>query len=282
LAPIHGQSVVAADFDLLDHAAIRDAIRHIRPAACLHLAAIAAVQDARADPDLAWDVNLRGTLVLARALLESAPACLLLHASTADAYGASFKDGLPVSEASPLAPLSTYAATKAAADLALGAMVCEGLRVVRLRAFNHTGPGQSDAFVVASFARQLARIEAGLDPPVLRVGLLETRRDFLDVRDVCRAWALCLEHHERLPPGTVLNLASGTSHRIGDVLDSLLALSGIRASVEIDPARLRPTDIPVAVGDAAAARAVLGWAPRIPWHQTMTDTIADWRTRVRC
>jgi GDP-4-dehydro-6-deoxy-D-mannose reductase len=239
------------------------------------------VPAARADPDLAWQVNLGGTLALARALLAEAPDCTLLYVSTAETYGRSFAGGAPASEATAFAPMNTYAATKAAADLALGAMVGEGLRLIRVRPFNHTGPGQSAAFVVAAFARQVARIEAGLQQPVLRVGALEPRRDFLDVRDVCRAYALCLARAAELPPGVALNIASGESRRIGDVLGGLLDLAGVSAEVVTDADRLRPSEIPVAAGDAALARATLGWAPRIAWRQTLADTLADWRGRVK-
>jgi len=274
-------AITDAAFDMRDPAAIRLAVQTDPPDACVHLAAVSAIQAARADPDEAWQVNLHGTLGLARALLETAPRCVLVYASTADAYGASFRGGVPVTEATVLAPMNTYAATKAAADLALGAMAAEGLRVIRVRPFNHTGPGQSDAFVVASFARQVARIEADLQPPVLRVGALDALRDFLDVRDVARAYAQCVAQADSLPPGAIINLASGTSRRIGDVLNQLLALAGITASIEVEATRLRPADIPLAAGDATLARTILGWQPAINWPQTLADTLADWRVRVR-
>ena len=272
--------VEAAGFDLGDPGAIRAAVAAGPPDVCIHLAAIAAIPAAQADPDAAWQINLHGTLHLARALLESAPRCTLIHASTADAYGRSFQAGTPVNEQTALAPMNTYAATKAAADLALGAMAGQGLRVVRLRPFNHTGPGQSDAFVVSAFARQVARIAAGLQPPVLRVGALDPWRDFLDVRDVCRAYALCVAQAAALPAGAVFNIASGTPRRVGDVLASLMAGAGVQAEVVTDDGRLRASDIPRASGDASAARAALGWAPQIGWDATLADTYAYWRRRV--
>ncbi len=275
-----GAEVIEAGVDIRDAAAVTRGVRETLPEACVHLAAVSAVPAARADPDLAWQVNLHGTLALARALLADAPGCTLLHVSTAEAYGRSFLGGAPATEATAFAPANTYAATKAAADLALGAMVGDGLRLIRVRPFNHTGPGQSDAFVVAAFARQVARIEAGLQPPVMQVGALEPRRDFLDVRDVCRAYALCLARADALPPGIALNIASGVSRRVGDVLADLLALAGIEADIVTDADRLRPSEIPVATGDATAARKLLGWAPEIAWTTTLADALADWRTRV--
>ena len=279
-AAFPGAAIVPSAFDLRDHGAMRAALQADPPDACVHLAAVAAIPAAQADPDAAWQVNLTGTLALARALLAEAPRCTLLYPSTADAYGRSFQGGVPVSEATALAPMNTYGATKAASDLALGAMAGEGLRVIRVRPFNHTGPGQSAAFVVAAFARQVARVAAGLQPPVLRVGALEPRRDFLDVRDVCAAYALCLAQADTIPPGTVLNVASGISRRVGDVLTELLDIAGVSASIETDADRLRPSDIPTASGDATAARALLGWAPQIAWATTLADTLADWRVRV--
>ncbi len=198
-------------------------------------------------------MNLGGTLALARAILAHAPGCLLLFASSADGYGESFRGGEALDEGARLAPLNPYAATKAAADLALGAMVPEGLRVVRARPFNHTGPGQAPAFAVPAFARQAARIKAGLQPPVMQVGNLEPRRDFLDVRDVCAAYALCLARGEALPPGVILNLASGQARRIGDVLADVLREAGVKARVETSAARLRP------VRPARGAAATPGW-----------------------
>ena len=272
--------VVSGRFDLRDPAAIRTAIQADPPDACIHLAAIAAIPVAQQDPDAAWQVNLSGTLALARALMTYAPACVLLFPSTADAYGRSFQSGVPATEATALAPMNTYGATKAAADLALGAMAGEGLRVIRARPFNHTGPGQSAAFVVAAFARQVARIAAGLQPPVLRVGALDPVRDFLDVRDVCAAYALCLTRAADLAPGIIVNIASGTPRRIGDILADLLAISGTRAAIQTDDTRLRRSELPVATGDAGLIRSLLGWTPSIPWDTTLVDTLADWRGRV--
>jgi len=272
--------IVASRFDLTDGAAVDAEIFAVRPDACVHLAAVSAVGAARDDPDAAWRVNLHGTLGLAQALLAHVPACVLLFASTADAYGGSFRSGAVLDEAAVLAPQNLYGATKAAADLALGAMVGDGLRVLRVRPFNHTGPGQSGNFVVPAFARQVARIAAGLQAPVVQTGALDPLRDFLDVRDVCAAYAACLARADDLPAGTILNIASGTPRRIGDVLDDLLALAGVRADIATDRARLRPSDIALAQGDPALAHRLLGWSPQVPWRTTLADVLADWTAQV--
>ena len=283
LMPVLRQAFPQADIrdaavDITDPAAVTATIAAARPDALVHLAAIAAPGDARADPDRAWRVNLHGSLAIGRAIMAEAPDCTMLFVSSADAYGASFHASAPLDETAPLAPLNTYGATKAAADLALGAMVAEGLRVIRARPFNHTGPGQSDAFVVPAFARQVARIAAGLQDPVMEVGALHPLRDFLDVRDVCAAYAAILARADALVPGTIINIASGRTQRIGDILQALLDTAGITAEIRTEPAMLRPTDDAEVCGDASLAHRLLDWQPRIPWQQTLEDVLAGCKT----
>jgi GDP-4-dehydro-6-deoxy-D-mannose reductase len=266
--------------DVCDVAAVSDVVRTVAPTSCIHLAAISSVAASRANEDRAWQVNLGGTLILARAILQHVPACQLIFASSADAYGASFRKHTRVDESVPLAPLNEYSATKAAADLSLGSMAARGLRVVRLRPFNHTGPGQSSQFVVAAFARQVARIAAGIQKPLLQVGNLDPRRDFLDVKDVSAAYVACVALRNSLEPGMVFNIASGEARRIGDILNELQTLAGISAIVQVDEVRRRTTDVPLACGDATLARRVLGWTISTPWRQTLRDVLDDWRGRV--
>ena len=255
-------------------------MRDAQPDACIHLAAVTTVADARQDPDRAWHVNLHGTLNVARAVLAHARGCRLLFASSAEIYGRSFAAGRPLDETAPPAPMNGYAATKAAADLALGAMANDGLRVVRLRLFNHTGPGQSDEFVLPAFARQIALIEAGRQTSPLQVGRLDSMRDFLDVRDVCGAYVACLRQMRTWRRTQPLNIASGVPRRIGDILRELLDLAGLQAELATDTARLRGSEIASASGDSSLAHRLLGWTPNIPWQQTLADVLADWRTRV--
>jgi GDP-4-dehydro-6-deoxy-D-mannose reductase len=250
-------TLLTAPVDVCDAAAVTAWVSQAEPDMCIHLAAIASVPAAAEAQDLAWQVNLHGTLNVARAILAAVPSCQLLFASSADAYGESFRVGGALDEDAPLAPMNVYGATKAAADLALGSMVPFGLRVVRLRLFNHIGAGQSPSYAVASFARQIARIEAGLQPPVLQVGNLETFRDFVDVRDACAAYIACIEHRASLAPGAVINIASGTARRMADVVAALLEMSHVKVELKSTQSRARGTDIIRACGNAARARDLL-------------------------
>lgn len=268
-------------FDLFDPEGIEALVAEIRPDACVHLAAMAAVQDSFADPDGVWRANVDGTRALAAALLRHAPACLLLHVSSGEVYGLSFGAGAPLDEQAAMQPANPYAAAKAAADLALGEMALRGLRVLRMRPLNHVGPGQSTRFAIPAFASQIARIEAGLQPPVIRTGALDRWRDFLDVRDVCEAYVAAIARSDALPAGLALNIASGRPRRVGDVLADMLRLARVEARVEEAAAALRPTDLRETRCSAAQARQLLGWAPRREWEQTLREVIDSWRAAVR-
>ncbi|MBO1360865.1 GDP-mannose 4,6-dehydratase [Acetobacter sacchari] len=274
-------TVLTPSFDVTDRQAVFDAVEAVQPQICFHLAAVSSIGQARSEPDLAWRVNLGGVLNVADALKSAAPEALLVFTSTSEAYGDSFRGGAPLDETAALAPGNTYSATKSAADLALGALANDGLRVVRMRPFNHTGAGQTDSFVVPAFARQIARIEAGRQEPLISVGNLSAERDFLDVRDICAAYASCLTHGATLPKGAILNLCSGQTRSIRSILDDLLRLSGVAAKVEIAADKLRPVDLPRAAGSSARAAELLGWRPRIAWDDTLRSVLDDWRRRVR-
>jgi GDP-4-dehydro-6-deoxy-D-mannose reductase len=193
-------------------------------------------------------------------------------------YGAPQPDELPQTEESPLRPNNPYAVSKVAQDfLGLQYYLAYGLPVVRVRPFNHTGPGQSPRFVVPAFASQIARIEAGLQEPVMRVGNLDAARDFSDVRDIVRGYHLAVTKGE---PGEVYNLASGRPQSVRGLLETLLGYSQVKIRVEIDPERYRPVDVPVAYGSAEKFRQRTGWMPQIPFEQTLRDTLEYWRGQV--
>jgi GDP-4-dehydro-6-deoxy-D-mannose reductase len=265
--------------DVTDRAALEDAITSAKPTHVINLAGVAAPTAANADPEEAWRVNLHGTLNLARVLLNRAPDCWLIHVGSGLVYGESAKSGRALDENALLAPIDEYSATKAAADLTLGALIRAGLKCIRLRPFNHTGPGQSEAFVVPAFGMQIARIEARLAPPVIRVGNLDAQRDFLDVRDVANAYALVMRNLERLDPGTVLNIASGIPRGISDILAGLVERSYVEISVEQDPIRQRLGDLPILVGDASRARELLDWQPEHLFEGTLSAVLNDCRAR---
>ena len=288
LARDHGECEVFAfghgnrqmnPIDLMDRSAVEAAIRKTRPTALVHLAAVAAPADARNAPRHAWDVNVTGTMNLAESVMRHAPEARFVYVGSSEAYGASFQSaaGRPVTENEPLRPTTVYGATKAAADLMIGQMAYDGLRAVRCRPFNHTGPGQSDAYVVPAFARQVAEIMAGKNEPVIHVGNLEVERDFLDVRDVVRAYARLATVELDAEPDRVYNIASGQLRKIRDILDMLIARSGLDIEVRTDPERLRLNDTPFVCGDASRARDRLNWRPVVPFEQTIADVLDYWR-----
>lgn len=266
--------------DVQDGGAVAQAIERHAPTHVIHLAGIAAPSAANANTRLAWDAHLGTALNLGEAILEHAPECWLLHVGTGMVYGDSAKSGEPLDEEALLAPVDGYAASKAAADMALGAMAHRGLNCIRLRPFNHSGPGQTEAFVLPAFAMQIARIEAGLAPPVLHFGNLEAERDFLDVRDVADAYALAVLRAGSLERGTILNIASGVPRRIGAILECLLALSHTTIDLTSDPARMRPSDLPRIVGNAERARKVLGWSPQRSFDDMVSAVLDNWRARL--
>jgi len=259
--------------NVTDRNSVFETFADLRPDLCIHLAAVSATETARADPARAWTVNFHGALNVADAILARAPHCRLLFASSADCYGYSFLYGPPVDETTALAPMSMYAATKAAADLALGAMAAGGLRLLRLRFFNHTGPGQLENFIAPSFAGQIARIEAGLAPPEMVVGALHIERDFLDIRDVCAAYATCVERFDAIPKNQIFNIAAGQPVRIGTILNKLLAKSPYKIRILADPGKLRPIEIPRVTAAAQKAREILNWKPVHSLDETLDSVL---------
>ncbi|MBN9034311.1 GDP-mannose 4,6-dehydratase [uncultured Rhizobium sp.] len=266
--------------DLRDARAVERAITHAQPDAVIHLAAIAAPRQAKNDPHLAWQVNVMGTLHLAQAVLSHAPAARFIFAGSSEAYGAALnRDAVPIRETAALEPMSPYGATKAAADVMLRQMAHDGLRATIFRPFNHTGPGQQPAYVVPAFAHQIAEIEAGRQAPVLKVGNLDACRDFLDVRDVARAYLMAAGRDD-LENGETFNLSTGTPVQIKELLAMLTGLARVPVSVETDPDRFAPNTIPRMSGDPSLARERLGWVPKIPLERTLADILDRFRRQV--
>jgi GDP-4-dehydro-6-deoxy-D-mannose reductase len=265
--------------DVTDPVAVSERLARSRPDMVVHLAAIAAVTDSVRDPRLTWSVNLNGVLNLVLAIQDVAPQAHLLFISSAEVYGESLNRSAPIDEDALLQPVNPYAASKAAADILVRQAAAGGLSATIMRPFNHTGAGQSEAFVTPNFASQIARIEAGLQPPVIYVGSLDDERDFLDVSDVVSAYAMALDYRHDARMAGVFNVASGIAIRIGDILDRLLSLANVRIEVRADPARFRPAHVPRVVGDASRLRS-LGWAPKAPLKDTLAAVLDDQRRAV--
>ena len=203
----------------------------------------------------------------------------MLVVGSSDEYGLVRPEELPIAETQPFRPTSPYGVSKISQEmLGYQYFLARGLAVVRVRPFNHFGPRQRDAFVASAFARQVAEAEAGLLPPVLRVGNLSARRDFTDVRDVVRAYWLALTKGEA---GEVYNVGSGRGLPVQALLGTLLEMSGVPLRVEPDPARLRPADVPAIYADVGKLAARTGWSAEIPLERTLRDTLDDWRERIR-
>jgi GDP-4-dehydro-6-deoxy-D-mannose reductase len=214
--------------DATDASAVADAVASIKPSHLVHLSGISSPAEAGSDPRLAWEVNTLGTRAVADAIVRHAPDCRLVFASTGLVYGGGATPERPFTEDAPLAPESEYAVTKAAADLLLGAMAHRGLKSIRLRLFNHTGPGQTERFVVPRISAHIASIEAGEQAPTIELGRLDALRDFLDVRDVTDAYLAAIARSEELPASSVFNIASGHGYTIEHVLAELLSLSSAK------------------------------------------------------
>jgi GDP-4-dehydro-6-deoxy-D-mannose reductase len=262
--------------DLLDRDRVRSAIATLRPAAVFHLAGASQVADSWRDTAKPLAGNVLATAHLFDAIRRAGVACRVLITASASVYAPS---DTPIKESDTLAPANPYALSKLAQEqLAIRAFAEEGLDVVLTRPFNHTGPRQPPAFVAPSMARQIALIERGLVEPVIRVGNLDSRRDFTDVRDVVRAYVALME---RGTAGQIYNVGSGAGRSIQSVLDGLRALSRADVRIEIDPERLRPTETSALVADTTRLRAQTGWQPEISFEEMLEQLLAFWRSEVQ-
>jgi GDP-4-dehydro-6-deoxy-D-mannose reductase len=264
--------------DLLDPPSVAQAVDAARPDAIVHLAA-------QSSPRLSWDApaatfqaNVIGFVNLLEALRHQERRPRVLVIGSSEEYGHTGADRLPLREDTPLRPTTPYAASKVAqAYAALQYTIAPGIPCICTRTFHHTGPRRAEIFAESSFARQIAEIEAGQRAPVLEVGNLDAQRDFSDVRDVVRAYALLLE---KGVPGEVYNVCSGQPIAMRRILDLLLAEARTPVEVRLDPARLRVADVPVVYGDPSRLRAATGWQPRHALADSLRDLLDDWRTRL--
>jgi GDP-4-dehydro-6-deoxy-D-mannose reductase len=264
--------------DLRDSTSVLTALDKSRPDYIFHLAAQSFVPASWSAPNETLTTNISGQTNIFEAVRVLRLDPVVQIACSSEQYGMVLPHETPIKETNPLRPLSPYAVSKVAQDF-LGYQYFQsyGLKVIRTRGFNHTGPRRGQVFVTSNFCSQVAAIELGLQEPVIHVGNLEAIRDFTDVRDTVRAYWLAVT---RAKPGEVYNIATGRGIRMREMLDQLLALSPAKVTIEVDPDRLRPSDVEILIGDSSKFRADTGWEPRIPFEQTLGDLLAYWRQRL--
>jgi GDP-4-dehydro-6-deoxy-D-mannose reductase len=273
----HG--VVPQVADLRDPRSVAGALGRAAPDRVFHLAGASSVGRSFAEPVATWEVNLGGTIGLLEALRTEGPATPVLIVTSGEIHGRVPVEDLPVTADTPLRPISPYGASKAAADLAAGQYrAAYGLHAVRVRAFNHVGPGQDPRFVLPNVARQIARAElVGAEGVEVRVGNIDTRRDFIDVRDMVRAYWLLLEHGD---PDIVYLACGGGSLPVRRLIEGLASLARISVTFRSDPGLRRDGEQPDLYGSPARLRADTGWSPEIPIDTTLADTLDWWRASV--
>lgn len=264
---------------LLDRAAMSDIVSGLKPDLIVHLAAQASVGAALNGAEDTWRINFGGTLELASACAARAPGATFLFVSSAEVYGRSFLNG-PASETTPLSPSNPYARSKAAAEAMLPDILRDDQRLIIVRPFNHTGAGQDERFVLPSFAAQIARIEAGEKPPRLEVGNLDAEREFLDVDDVCRAYMSLLRAAPGLPWRDTFNVSGNRAFVIGELLQRLRALSKAQFDVVVDPARMRPAEIPSVSGRSDKIAAATGWVSQTDIDGLLSSLLDDKRGKL--
>ncbi len=263
--------------DLRDATSTFDTVAKVKPHWICHLAAQSFVPMSWVAPTESLTTNILAQVNLFEAVRRLGLKCRIQLACSSEEYGMVFPDEVPIRETNPLRPLSPYAVSKVTQDM-LGYQYWMSWKVdsVRTRGFNHEGPRRGPVFVASDFAKQIADIEKGRKPPVLSVGNLEAKRDFTDVRDMVRAYVLALEKCE---PGEVYNICRGRCWSIREVLDMLLARTKVKIEVHQDPARLRPSDVQILLGDNSKFVRATGWQPTIPFEQTLEDMLEHWRSR---
>jgi GDP-4-dehydro-6-deoxy-D-mannose reductase len=265
--------------DIKDAFAMKSVIEAVKPDQIYHLAAQSYVPFSWRVPQETIDTNIMGELNLFEAVRAVKINPMIHIAGSSEEYGLVHPDELPITENNPLRPLSPYAVSKVAQDL-LGYQYFKsyGMKIVRTRAFNHTGPRRGEVFVTSNLARQLIETELGKRGPVLYVGNLDAVRDFSDVRDVVRAYALALE---KGTPGEVYNIASGKGIKIKDLLAKLVEMTRVEIKIEKDPSRLRPSDVQLLTGSPEKFQKATGWKPEIPFERTLRDLMDYWRTALK-
>ena len=270
--------ITLVEGDLKDIVSLKKMLANVKPDWIFHLAAQSFVPTSWKCPAETFSINAIGQINLFEAILDLGLSPKIQIAGSSEEYGLVYENEIPMKETNPLRPLSPYAVSKVAQDLlAFQYWKSYGLRTVRTRGFNHTGPRRGEVFICSNFARQIAEIEKEKRDPVILVGNLEAKRDFTDVRDIVRAYWLSLEKGEE---GEVYNIGTGRAYAMQDILDMLISLSQVKVEVKVDPERLRPSDVPILLSDSSKFRQLTGWEPRIPLRQSLEDLLNYWRARV--
>lgn len=263
------------NLNLMDPEDIVSLLDQVQPDYIFHLAAQSSVALSWKNPGLTVDVNIKGTINLLEAIrkLKKQPRLLLI--GSGEEYGHVLETEIPVTEKTLPRPGNIYAATKACQNM-IGKIYCDAykLDIMSVRAFNHIGPNQAPLFVVSDFCKQAAEIEKGLREPIIRVGNLSAKRDFTDVRDVVRAYVLLME---KGTSGETYNVGSGTAISIQSILDTILHMTERKIEIFIDPAKLRPVDVPIIEADISKLQAVTDWRPEISLSRTLEETLDYWR-----
>lgn len=263
------------DADLLDSHSLYSILSDIGPDYVFHLAAQSFVQSSWASPANTMETNIVGSVHLFEAVRRAKIDPVIQIAGSSEEYGLVLPNETPVKETNPLRPLSPYAVSKVAMDY-LGYQYNQsyGMKIVRTRGFNHTGPRRGEVFVTSNFAKQIAEIEKGKKEPVLEVGNLDAKRDWTDVRDMVQAYLLSVQKCEY---GEVYNICSEKAVEVSDMLDLLLSFSKVKVRIVKDSSRMRPSDVPILLGDCSKFRKATGWKPKVPFKKTMEDLLNYWR-----
>jgi len=260
--------------DLTDHSYVKQLISGIRPDIIYHLAALSIVHHDVPTARRALENNLGLQYNLLEEVRQLAPSARLMAICSGNIYGKVNQDELPIKESTPIRPLNAYSVSKLSQEiLALQYFYAHSLDVVILRPFNHTGPGQTDNFVIPAFAKQFAAIKKGQQDPIIKVGNLDTARDFTDVEDMVQAYLVAADNCKS---GEIYNIGSGKASKIIDILSMMREISGLTVEIEVEPNRQRGVDVPILMADATKFREATGWQPKIPFKETLAKVLKYW------
>ncbi len=270
LKPKHGKYV---SLDIMNIDMVREVFKTHNPDIIFHLAAISSVAKSFSDRPLTYDTNIMGTVNLLECAASLNKKIKFFFVSTCEVYGG----GENLKEDAPIVLKNPYAVSKYAAELICNEYCSAGIEVIILRPFNHTGPGQSDEFVLPSIARQVAEIEKGKKVPLIEVGNIEIKREFMNIMDIALAYKLALE---KCKAGEIYNISSNKSHSLSEAIEIFKKLTKVNFEIKVDPSRLRKTDIPILLGNGEKFSQLTGWKPKVNLNKTVEDLLNYWRAKI--